>query len=136
MIEDRIDLMCYPKWSMKIYPIYLLKGGNMEINKISNGQIPPENKYILIYCHDMPWKDSNHDLNVFWRVAKMVRGISEEERNILRNSTNPIEQKRARTYRPGDVFGNITVPYYFDEFGASSYFGQNIDEWCYLPNKN
>ena len=34
------------------------------------------------------------------------------------------------------IVGNNTVPYYFDEFGASSYFGQNIDEWCYLPNKN
>ena len=29
MIGDRIDLMCYLKWNMKIYSIYLLKGDYM-----------------------------------------------------------------------------------------------------------
>ena len=34
MIEDRIDLMCYPKWNMKIYPVCLLKGDYMDRIKL------------------------------------------------------------------------------------------------------
>lgn len=100
----------------------------MKIHRISNGELPPENKYVLIYCHERPWMDTDDPINVSWKVAKFIRGISKAEREAMGNSL------RARIYRDCDEWGNNLVPYGFEEFGPDTYWGQEIDIWCELPS--
>lgn len=101
----------------------------MEIKRISKGQIPPEHKYILIYVGGRFWSDSDDQEGKYWRVAKMVKGISSKERMELSMKGDT----RADEFWFGDEDGNNEVPYRFDEFGPDDHFGQNVDIWCELP---
>jgi hypothetical protein len=104
----------------------------MEINQISKGQFPKEGKYVLIYCGGSSWIDD--DCNVYWNVAKFVKGISVKERSTLSQSDNIDDQRRSKTYMFGDEEGNNKVSYAFKEFGPSQWFGQDIEFWCELPD--
>lgn len=105
----------------------------IEIKRISKGQMPPANKYIAVYAGNRPWIDSDDRKNVHWKIAKMVVGISVEERMALAQSDRLEDRKRAKQYRRGDEEGNNLVPYCFDEFGVDWHFGQDIDAWFELP---
>ena len=80
----------------------------MKIKRISKGEMPPANKYVLIYCGNSPWRDSTDQNGVRWKVAKCI-------------------------YGDGLISGNNKVPYLFSEFGPARWFGQEIDIWCELP---
>lgn len=103
----------------------------MELKRISKGEMPPANKYVLIYCGDRPWIDSEDDPK--WKVAKCVYGISMEQREKLKKSDSFADIYRGSVYRSEDEWGNNLVPYCFEEFGPGSFFGQEIDIWCELP---
>lgn len=106
----------------------------MKINRISQGEMPPAGKYILVYAEHRPWCDSTDKAGVFWKVAKCVYGITLEQRETMRNSNNIADKERANRYRPEDEgCGNNMKPYRFIEFGPDSHFGQDIDIWCELP---
>lgn len=107
----------------------------MEIKKISQGQMPPANQYVLIHVPDRPWCDCDDMYGVKWDVAKCVYGISAAEREKLSKSNSYFDRERAREYRPGDEAFNNLKPYAFSEFGPGSYFGQEVDEWCELPGR-
>lgn len=100
---------------------------------ISKGEMPPANKYVLIYLGCKPWSDSDDEYGKNWRVAKCVYGITEEQRLAYKDSENFFIRERCKYYRKGDVCGNNLVPYEFDEFGPSCHFGQEVDIWTYLP---
>ena len=105
----------------------------MEIKRISNREMPPANKYVLIFVPGLPWSDSDDEYGKHWKVAKCVYGISRTERIELSNSSSCSERERARTFQFGDEDGNNLMPYRFKEFGSDSYFGQEVDIWCELP---
>lgn len=105
----------------------------MEIKKISRGQMPPANKYVLIFVPSRPWSDSDDEYGKWWTVAKCEYGISKIEREKLSNSSSYSERERARIIRSCDEDGNNLKPYCFKEFGHGSYFGQEVDIWCELP---
>ena len=107
----------------------------MEIKKISQGQMPPPNQYILIHVPDRPWIDYHDQYGVFWKVAKCVYGISAAEREKLAQSNSFFDRERARSYYPSDEACNNKKPYYFREFGPGSFSGQEVDEWCELPGR-
>ena len=107
----------------------------MEIKRISKGQMPPADKYILIYVPDSPWIDSDDEHGVFWVVAKCVYGISAAERKALAKSDKWQDRDRAKRYRPEDEDGNNEKPYCFSEFGPASFFGQEVNAWCELPTE-
>lgn len=100
-----------------------------EIKRISNGQMPPANKYVLICLSNWPWIDPDDQSGVCWRVAKCVYGISKAERTELAQRGS----FRAKEYKFGDEEGKNLKPYAFEEFGPSKYFGQAVDVWCDLP---
>ena len=105
----------------------------MEIKRISLGQMPPANKYVLIYLPGQPWSDSDDEYGKFWKVAKCVYGISKTKREELSKSASVFNQYRAKTIQFGDEDGNNVKPYRFKEFGPGQYFGQEVDIWCELP---
>lgn len=107
----------------------------MEIKKISQGQMPPANQYVLIHVPDRPWFDSDDMYGVKWKVAKCVYGISKTEREELAKSSDYWDRARSREYRPADEQGNNQRPYIFSGFGPDDYFGQDVDEWCELPGR-
>lgn len=76
------------------------------IKRISKGQIPPLDKYVLIYSSARPWHDSTDPEGVFWRVAKLVKVIDYDNREH----------------------------YFFDEFGPDNHRFESIDIWCNLPH--
>ena len=91
--------------------------------------LPKPNQYVLAHLNRDNRGDPD-DLSGgrYWVVVKFIKGISEDERAALDDN-----DVRKRTYRAGDVFGNNTAPYAWEEFGPSTYFGQEVDFWCELP---
>lgn len=77
----------------------------MEIRRISNGEMPPANKYVLVFVPGRPWCDSTDPNGVFWRVAKLI-------------------------YAENDFFRK---PYYFKEWGPGDLRAEEVDIWCELP---
>ena len=86
-------------------------------------KLPEENKYVLIYVPNKPWRDSEDNIGLFFRVAKFIKGISKEERKKTGNIY----------YRFCDEHGNKLKPYAWDEFGTSCHFGQDVTHWMPLP---
>lgn len=105
----------------------------MDIKRISRGEMPPKNKYILIFLHNRPWNDDDDPSGVRWDVAKCEYGISKEERYRLSISKNLDDQRRAKLFYSCDEDGNNLRPYSFKQFGPSEYYGQEVDIWCELP---
>ena len=100
----------------------------MKIYSIDKGEMPPENKYILIHFRYAPFSSDDIE-GAKWQVAQFNRGISIKEREILECQNNP----RANIYRYCDEHGNNHRPYAFDLIGPGTEFGQSVDYWCELP---
>lgn len=94
----------------------------------TNQQLPNDNEYVLAYFPNRPWTSPNTQQHK-WVVVQFRKGLSKLERNLLAND-NP----RKKTYSFGDEEGNNLVPYKWDTFGTSSFFGQEASCWCHLPN--
>lgn len=92
-------------------------------------RLPNHNQYVLAFFPDRPWNDeyAKNDEHK-WVVVQFRRGISELERKAL-----PVGHERKRTYRQEDEGGNNMVPYCWDTFGPGSFFGQEAELWCELP---
>tara|TARA_R110000851_G_scaffold9548_1_gene35496 strand:+ start:184 stop:489 length:306 start_codon:yes stop_codon:yes gene_type:complete len=100
------------------------------MNKISvNDYLPKNNQYVLIHLTYTNWLDDN-DLDGcrYWTVAKLVKGISQNDRDLLSDDDN-----RKGTILCGDEDGNNKRSYVWEEFGPSCHFGQDVDFWCELP---
>jgi hypothetical protein len=90
-------------------------------------KLPKDNQYVLAHLAKDNWHDSDDpDGNRYWVVVKFRRGLSQKDRDLLAD-----DDPRKGTYMFGDQEGNNKVPY--DTFGASSYFGQEVDRWEELP---
>ena len=97
-------------------------------------RLPDEGKYVLIWCGK-------------WQVARIEKGISEEERASMKRGEIPdpeeyrwsgntglIKCKRSDLYKECDVFGNNLVPYHwYANGGPMNWFGQDVSHWGYLP---
>lgn len=97
-------------------------------------RLPEENVYVLIAVGNSI------------QVARIIKGISEEEREKMKNGELPdpeelcfaadkiITLRRSQLYRSGDVWGNNLVPYYWKANGGPmEWFGQNTTHWMPLP---
>lgn len=122
----------------------------MKWNAITNhsdvSQLPPEGKYVLAMHNRGTWKDEEDPINVNCIVVKLIKGVSEEGRQKMQNGLmpdpfiksyngffEPVFHNRSKIYRPEDQHGNNGYPYYWDQFGPDSFFGQDIIKWCELP---
>jgi len=112
--------------------------------------LPNDGEYVLIHVTKTNWGDTSG--KQYWKVARFVRGISEEDRAKMKGGeiqddieigwicpTPPgdwikRESKRSSIYKQGDVHGNNLVPYAWDAFGPGSYFGQEVDIWARIPD--
>lgn len=123
------------------------------MEKISvKDRLPEPNSYVLIHLTKDNWHDKDDPAGKrYWRVAKFIRGISEQDRERMRAGeiedgeeigmifqTPPgiwkeIKSRRSSVYKSEDEHGNNAVPYCWDEFGLSKHFGQEVDYWCELP---
>ena len=113
--------------------------------------LPPEGIYVLAHIAEgaRPWRDSDDNGGVFFRIVKLERGISQAERSKMRSGelpdydtygwrgSNPmveVTSKRSSLICGCDEHGNNLLPYVWEEFGPDSFFGQEIDYWMYIPS--
>lgn len=98
-----------------------------------NDRLPEEKESVMIWDGE-------------WQVAKIEKGISEKEREAMKNGeiNNPVEigwnvtdgyfkLKRSEAYRACDEGWNNRVPYCWYVNGKMKLFGQNVTHWMPLP---
>lgn len=100
-------------------------------------RLPEENKYVLVRLNKTNWIDNDDPENVYCVVAKLVKGISKQEREDMKNGKIPCEMvrynydetPRYRIYKSCDEDGNNHVPYNWEPFGPGNFFGQEVMAW-------
>ena len=97
-------------------------------------RLPEENEDVLIWCGEVC-------------VARIIKGISKEERESMKQGKIPDpaitvwtqidgihKEKRSRMYSEGDEGLYNKVPYIW-KHGDYKWFGQDVTHWMPLPNK-
>ncbi len=118
----------------------------MDVSK----QLPREGKYVLVHLKKYNWKDSTDQLGVCFKVAKLKKGISADERERMQRGeipdpdilhlevgyggNVPTKRKRSSIIQEGDEWFNNFRPYCWSTFGPSSYCGQEVDFWMEIPS--
>jgi len=110
-------------------------------------ELPEEGKYVLARHNRGTWIDPSDQDNVNCVVVKLVKGITEDDRELMRQGEmdNPESSgwclsggttytKRSQIYRGEDEHGNNLVPYNWEQFGPDSFFGQSITHWTPIEN--
>lgn len=77
----------------------------MRVYRISEGENPPADRYVLIKVRRCPWMPKEGAEGVDWKVAKCVYDFRDLRRR----------------------------PFYFSEFGGGDFFEEEVDLWCELP---
>lgn len=108
----------------------------------TSDQLPPAGKYVLARHNRGTWHDKEDQDTVNCVVVKLVRGISIEERQLMKEGKIKSEGEygwcqadgwkktpRWRIIKGEDQDGNNLVPYEWDTFGPTKFFGQEIDCW-------
>ena len=112
-------------------------------------ELPPEGEYVLIHLNKNNWHDSNDPMGVYFKVAKLERGISMADREKMKSGELPDPDshsyimpngilkigisKRSETYTGADEYANNLRPYQWVDFGPGNYFGQEVDFWMRIP---
>lgn len=109
-------------------------------------RLPEEGKYVLARHNRHTWNDDDDQNNVNCVVVKLKKGISKEERELMKEgrldcktirmidcgglwSGSSRDIPRYNIRRAEDEDGNNLVPYNWDSFGATSFNGQEITYW-------
>lgn len=109
-------------------------------------ELPEEGKYVLARHNRGTWHDSADQDNVNCVVVKLVKGISIEQRELMKKGELKFKTvkivdasgifagssrdiPRYNITRPEDENGNNLVPYKWETFGPDSFFGQVITHW-------
>ena len=112
-------------------------------------KLPPAGKYVLVHLTKDNWIDSTDPKGVYFKTAKLERGISLKQREKMKSGKLPNpktkyyiapndvlqekESTRAATWKGADEgHGNNARPYCWSGFG-SDYFGQEVDFWMPIP---
>jgi hypothetical protein len=116
-------------------------------------KLPEEGKYVLARHNRGTWNDRDDQENVNCVVVKLKKGISKEERELMKSGK--LESKtikiidcgglwggtsrsvpRHNITRAEDEEGNNLVPYNWSSFGVDSFFGQTITHWMPIEPLN
>ena len=113
----------------------------------SENDLPKEGKYVLGRHNRNTWSDRDDQDNVNCVVVKMVKGLSLNDRELMKEGKLPsikeagvhydgswdkpiyTESHRYNVYRSEDEHGNNTVAYNWQMFGSDSFLGQSITHW-------
>lgn len=95
-----------------------------------NDRLPVDRTWVLAHYNGDNWGPCGaiNPGGQNWKVVQFIRGLSIADRAAL-DDTDSLKQVRKR----GDEYGNNHCPYYWDEFGPGSFFGQDVDYWKDLP---
>ena len=109
-------------------------------------RLPDEGKYVVVRHNRGTWHDSTDQENVNCVVAKLVIGLSQEEREKMKAGLMPentecgwclsdgwTDTPRYLVYKREDEHFNNKKPYCWNTFGPNSFNGQEITHWMPLP---
>lgn len=120
----------------------------------SDDRLPQEGKYVLARHIRGTWMDSTDQENVNCVVVKLVKGISKQDRELMKSGNLPTynvgsigydgsfdkpiynEIPRYKVYKEEDEDGNNLKPYCWETFGADTFFGQDITHWMPIEPLN
>lgn len=94
-------------------------------------ELPPCNRFVLGYFPNKPWSwttKDGEDIDPKYVVVIRRQGISKLERDAL-----PDTDKRKIEFHGCDEDGNNQVPYNWETFGSSTFFGQDCEAWMEIP---
>lgn len=99
-------------------------------------RLPEEGKWVLARHNRGTWIDDNDQENVNCVVVMLVRGISKEERKLMKEGKSDTVfyegLKRQDIYMAEDEHENNLVPYMWEMFGPDSFLGQEITHWTQI----
>ena len=97
----------------------------------TNEKLPNHGDYVLAFFPNRKGYDRHARNNEHkWAVVKFIRGIDTFEREKLSD-----DSFRKIDFRPEDLHGDNTVPYFWEMFCGHSFNGQEVSCWCYFrPN--
>ena len=114
-----------------------------------NDELPPEGKYVLVHLTKDNWIDEGDQDGVYFKTAKLRKGISLQEREEMKRGERPdpntfgyrfpggvqqtVTSKRSATHGGEDEYGNNLRPYNWENFGPGDWFGQDVDYWMPIP---
>mgnify|MGYP001616964946 CR=1 FL=1 len=110
--------------------------------------LPPEGEFVLVHLTLTNWGDG--DRGVYYKTAKLEKGISLEDREKMKDGKLPDPDeigyvmpdgkcwepriaKRSNRYRGADEYGNNKRPFQWVNHGPGNYFGQDVDYWMKIP---
>ena len=116
--------------------------------KKTNEVLPPEGKYVIGKHNRGTWIDKDDQKNVNTVIVKLVKGLSENDRQKMELGELPDSEAepswclsegwqthmRSDIYMSEDEYGNNQVPYNWKSFGPDSFFGQTITHWMEIPD--
>lgn len=92
---------------------------------------------MLVHLTVTNWHDSLDQEGVKYRVARRVCGISQEERKLLLESTDPDARQRGLDYHRGDEDGTRNPQAYcWETFGSEVFTSTDVDWWTELQRSN
>jgi hypothetical protein len=103
--------------------------------------LPPEGVYVLVHLTKDNWFDESDQVGVKFKTAKLVKGISQRDREMMERGLlpNPLvlfyggeSSRRSKVIRNSDESGNNLRPYTWEGFGSDSFWGQEVDYWMHI----
>lgn len=110
-------------------------------------RLPEDKQWVLVRLEKTNWQSDGKIVgDHLLRVVQFNRGLTEEDRELMRSGVfnNEIERcwnaaddyhdvPRSELYKGCDQKGNNLKPYNWSTFGASNFFGQEVEYWMDLP---
>ena len=87
--------------------------------------LPVDGTWVFAHYNGDNWGE---DLGQYWVVAQFIRGLTIADREALED-TDPRKGRLA----PQDEHDNNKRPFYWDQWGSSKRFGQDVDYWMAIP---
>ena len=129
--------------------VHLVSGDLFGVWVDASKHLPDAGKYVLVHLTKDNWRDSEDQAGVYFKIAKLRRGISLDERARMKAGELPdpdshgwiapddqwqrVTSRRSDTYKGEDEYGNNQRPYCWKSFGPDSYWGQEVDYWMPIP---
>lgn len=98
---------------------------------VNPDHLPKEKQRVLIYVPESNSRYNNEFVHIY--TANFIKGLSKNDRELMRLGKIADPHNRRNTYSRGDEHGNNFVPYAWEGDGPMNWFGQEVSHWMPVP---